>query len=75
MMLGPQRLHATHTHPVALLGDRRCSQTLLGTEDGWANGITPERPGNDGGIGLGGLLFFMKLFLVVKALHLRFVQD
>lgn len=61
MVLGPQRLHTTQTPSVALLGDRRCSQTLLDTEGGWANGKTPERPRNDGSISLGGLLFFMNL--------------
>lgn len=61
MVLGPQRSHATQTLSVALLGDRRCSQTLLDTEGRWANGKTPERPKNEGGISLGGLLFFMKL--------------
>lgn len=61
MVLGPQRSHATQTPSVALLGDRRRSQTLLDTEGQWANGKTPERPKNEGGISLGGLLFFMKL--------------
>lgn len=71
MVLGPQRSHATQTLSVALLGDRRCSQTLLDTEGRWANGKTPERPRNDGGISLEGLFFFHEaVFLVVKAQHL-----